>query len=137
MSWLLRRIVNEKNVGYLLDIVRPKMQEEVNEMVSEAVTDLLLDEEFYQMLNPVLDAYYERYKRKIFGTIGGLQKGLNTQLGGGNGGDIPDLFNEEGQLSIRKLLPFAMKSGILRNILGGKGAQNNPLSVKGGREAPG
>ena len=80
-----------------------------------------------------MDGYYDRYRQKVFGTIGGLQKGLNSQVAAAT--PSFDFFDADGRLSIKKILPALMGGGI-QGFLGGKQAQTNPQTGKGSQNAP-
>ena len=126
LNWIVKRIFSEKNVGYILKIAQPKIR--------EALLDLLHDENFHKdTLIPIMDGYYDRYRQKVFGTLGGLQKGLNSEVNKA----IPemDFFDNDGRLSIKKILPMVMKGG-LSGLLGGKQPQNSTQSQDRGGNAP-
>ncbi len=126
LNWIVKRVFNEDNVGYILKIVQPKLK--------EAVLDMLHDEEFHkETLIPIMDGYYDRYRQKVFGTIGGLQKGLNSEVNKA----IPqfDVFGKDGRLSAKKILPMIFSGGI-QGLLGGNQAQTNRRTGKGSQNAP-
>ena len=126
LNWIVKRIFSEKNVEYMLKIVQPKIE--------EGIINLLHDEDFHkETVIPIMDGYYDRYRQKVFGTIGGLQKGLNSEVNK----VVPDLdfFDRDGRLSIKKILPMVMKGG-LSGLLGGKQAQNSSQTRDRGGNAP-
>jgi hypothetical protein len=48
------------------------------------------------------DAIYDRYTKKFWGSIGGMQKGLNFQMQGMN--PLENLFDKEGNFSLSGLI---------------------------------
>lgn len=77
---------------------------------------LVDDSEVQKTITEMGDALFERYKVKVLGTIGGLQKGINAM-----GGDvIPDVFDKQGHINLKKGL-----SWFLSNMASGQ-SQNQP-----------
>lgn len=137
MSWIIKRLFSDKNLGYIIEKARPMLRIAMAEEIKESITKAFQDPEFIEVVNSVGDAYYERYRRKFFGSMGGLQKGLNSEVS-----KIPgdfDFFDKEGRLSIKKILPKLLSGGIAGFKLGGSNtnqAQNTRGSGKGSQEAP-
>lgn len=79
------------------------------------VSDMLDDESFQKQLLALTDGLYDRYRLKVMSTIGGFQKGLNSS------DDIgPDIIDKHGHLSLKGILPIALK------FLSGNQGQNQP-----------
>jgi len=133
LSWVIKRLFNEKTVGYLLKMVEPRLQEVLDEYLINSVENLLTDEEFHKKLTTVTDAYYERYRRKVVGTLGAVQQGLNKEVGVSSP-DF-DFFDAEGRLSVKKIIPMLLSGGF-RGIFGGNKTQNRPQTGDGGQNAP-
>lgn len=134
MEWLIKRIFSDKIVGYLIEKVRPRLKEEFLEISKEAIDDILTDEEFHKRLTEVGDAYYDRYRRKVMGTIGALQQNIN-KIGDSTKQPQFDFFDEEGRLSIKKILPMVFSGGI-QSFFRGKQAQSGTRSTEQGQNAP-
>ena len=139
MSWLMRRLFNEKNVGYLYQIVRPIIQEDLGEMAKEAVIELLQDEEVATGVASYADAIVDREKKRVFGTIGGLQKGINYAAppqGGGGGLPDFDIVDEDGNISLSKGIHWYLKNRSKLGSGGGIGGFRSPQSGSGAQNAP-
>ena len=137
MSWIIKRLITPKTLDYIIEIAKPKLQEQVNEYMKEGFLDLLRDPDFIQDTTLVTDALYERYRRKIIGTMGGLQKGLNSAQDSLVEGT--DFFDNDGRLSIKKILPWGLKQLQNRKNGGstiGNQAQNSNRNTKEGSNAP-
>jgi hypothetical protein len=80
------------------------------------VSDMLEDESFQKQLLALSDGLYDRYRIKVMNTIGGFQKGINASDDVG----LPDIIDKHGHISLKGLLPIAMK------FLSGNQGQNQP-----------
>lgn len=58
--------------------------------------DFVQSKEFQEQLVPVTDALFERYKLKLFSSLGGSMKGVNAEVGGGGFNPL-DLMGKGGK----------------------------------------
>jgi hypothetical protein len=107
-QWLWKRIFSEKNLGFLYEQVRPLIVEDMTYLVKDTIQNVMEDEEVAEWVTKYGDGLYDRYSKKFWGTIGGLQKGLNFSMQQENPLNILD---EDGNLSL---------SGIIKGVISGK-----------------
>jgi len=77
-DWLFKRLFTKKRIQYLTN----QFKEEIN--LKHQVMDVLSDEEIAQNVIGYSDAIYDRYfgkSGKLWGSLGGIQKGINAQNG--------------------------------------------------------
>lgn len=89
-------------------IVKPLVAEIKKELTEDylrnLVIDSLNDEEFQKQIIAFTDDLYERYKAKVFSTIGGMQKGANS-----SGEDVfPEIIDKKGHIRLSGLLPMLL-----------------------------
>ena len=128
LDWILKRIFTEKRVGSLIEKATPYIRDSIKPMVKDMVFDLMEDEDMSLAITTYGDALFERYKRKVWGTIGGLQKGVNAVTLAAN----PKLsfMDKDGNLSLGNIFRAAI-SGQLKGMIGGsQGSASSPSSVK-------
>lgn len=89
-------------------IVKPIVTEIKKEISKDFIRDLVIeslnDEEFQKQIIGFTDDLYERYRAKVFSTLGGLQKGANSigEIG------IPNVIDKKGHLNLSALLPMLL-----------------------------
>lgn len=136
MSWIIRRLFNTRNIGYLVKKAQPMLQEQLDTYLLESLHRVLEDEEFHSRLLQVTDSYYERYKAKTLGFIGGTQKGINAEVGRQQEALLPNIFDNEGKISAMKSMQFLLGGGLKRLQQGGIGSRNKPQIGKESQDAP-
>jgi len=136
MSWIMRRLFNTRNIGYLVKKAQPIIQEQMDTYILESLHRVLEDEEFHSRLLQVTDSYYERYKAKTLGFIGGTQKGINAEANRQQEAILPNIFDGEGKISAMKSIQFLLGGGLKRLQQGGIGGQNKAQNGKGSQNAP-
>lgn len=75
-KWLIKRIINEDNVEYFINLAKPYLGDIARDMAVE----ILEDENIIRGVVELGDGLYERYRGKIFSTLGGVQSGINRGL---------------------------------------------------------
>ena len=68
------------------------------------VQGFLSDPEVQKGLMAFSDIFYDRYRTKFFGALGGLQKGINSATENEN--PYIDILDSKGQLSLKKIMPI-------------------------------
>ena len=123
-EWLIKRVFSEKNVGYLMEKANPLMREAIKTEAKEAILNVLEDEEIAAGLTQYGDALFARYSKKFWGSVGGVQKGLNYAVAGAQ--DDLGIFDEDGGISISGIIKGAL-TGKFKGLLGGGGVSQNPI----------
>lgn len=124
LNWLERRIINERTVGYLT--------EKMADSLKEAFIKILEDEDIAYAITQYGDAVYDRYHKKFFGAIGGVQKSINANVQALN--PLSDIFDEDGNPNLRGLLGLVLSGGLkgLAPSLGeGSGISTGIGKIKG------
>lgn len=128
LDWIFKRLFTEKRVGSLMEKASPYIQNSINAMAKDTVFNLMEDEDVSLAITTYGDALFARYKQKVWGTIGGLQKGVNAVTLAAN----PKLsfMDEDGNLSLGNLFKAYMSGG-LKGMLGGSSpSASSPSNVK-------
>jgi len=68
------------------------------------VQGFLSDPEVQKGLMSFSDVFYDRYRTKFFGALGGLQKGVNAMVESEN--PYLDILDSKGQVSLKKIIPI-------------------------------
>jgi len=74
------------------------------------VQGFLSDPEVQKGLMEFTDSFYERYKLKVLGTLGGLQKGINYAVNEQN--PLANIVDSKGQISLKRLIPVFIENYI-------------------------
>ncbi len=124
-EWFWRKVFSEERVGYLIEKAKPFITNSIKVDVKDMIFDLMEDEDIALGVKTYGDALFERYKKKVWGTIGGLQKGVNAatlkgkqQLG---------ILDDEGNISLGNIMRMAM-SGQLKGLMSGAGSSPSAAS---------
>ena len=76
-GWITKRLFSRQNISKILE----DNQDLVTDYAKSTIHNVLEDEEVAEHLKQYGDALYNHYIRKFFGTLGGMQKGINYQMG--------------------------------------------------------
>lgn len=98
LNWLWKRIFTPDRVGYLVQIARPQL----NQMMAEMVLDTMENEEVKAGIVMMGDQLYTHYSKKFFGTIGGLQKGVNSQVAEMN--PLTQIIDKDGNIDVKNII---------------------------------
>ena len=96
------------------------------ELLRDVFIDFMNDEETQKFVKEFIDVQYDYIRAKVFGTIGGLQKGANAMAMQ----NTPSLIDRKGHLNLMGLL------GLLKGLGQGTGTpegEQPPLSNSGGK----
>lgn len=113
-NWIGRRIFSDENLGYMLEKVRPMLQQEIDTHLKEAVIHLMEDEDIAYGVGQYADALYSRISQKFFGAIGGKQRGINNIVGNAQDDILGDIF-QDGQFNLMGVIRLLM-SGKLKQL---------------------
>lgn len=91
-DWLYRRIARGVIANISTDDLKPIIQ------------GFLSDEEVQKGLFQFTDAFYDRYRNKVMGTLGGLQKGVNYAVEGAN--PLSSIIDSRGHISLKGIIPM-------------------------------
>lgn len=116
--------------------VRPVLRADMAVLAKEAVLDLLSDEEVAEFAAKYADALVDREKRRVFGAIGGMQKGINYATNSGKEPLELDLFDDEGNFSLATAVKWFMRNRNKLPSLTSIGGQYNPQSGEQAQNAP-
>ena len=105
LNWIERRIINDRTVGYLTE----KIESTMADTFKESFIKLLEDEDIAYALTQYGDALYDRYHKKFFGAIGGIQKGINASVEDAN--PLSQVFNADGAPDLRSILGLLLSGG--------------------------
>ena len=112
-----------------MEKVKPYIMDSLNVNVKDLIFNALEDEEISLAVTTYGDALFDRYKRKVWGTIGGLQKGVTAASLAAN----PKLsfMDKDGNISLSNIFRMAMSGG-LKGMMGGGSSPSasTPSSVK-------
>lgn len=108
----------------------PHMEEEVKNMIHK----LLEDEDIAKHMTMYTDMFYNRYEKKFWGTIGGLQKGVNSAVNAEveAANPLSQIFDEEGNISLSSIV----KGFIQRGFSGGGGIPPGQQGLSERRTTP-
>lgn len=111
-----------------MEKVKPYITDSIKVDVKDMIFDLMEDEEVGLAITTYGDALFERYKRKVWGTLGGLQKGVNASLAPEKSLSFMD---DDGNISLSNIFKLAM-TGQLKGLMGGGSSPSasTPSSVK-------
>ncbi len=113
-NWIFKRLFTPKRVASLIK----NNQGEITELMKDSIQDVLEDEEIASMVIQYTDTIYNRYlgkSGKLWSTVGGVQKGINSTIDGEMQQFNPlSAFLEDGELSMSGLV-----KGILSQALSG------------------
>jgi len=120
-NWIFKRLFTPKRVASMIKNNTPI----IADAMKDSIQSVLEDEEIAGMLIQYTDEIYNRYlgkSGKLWSTIGGFQKGINSTIDG----EMQQLnpfsqFLEDGELSMSGLV-----KGILSQALRGGGAYFPP-----------
>ena len=102
-DWLYRKI--STGLSKNLDIKKLVLEKiDVNELFME----LIQNEETQGAIVAFTDGLYERYRAKVLGTIGGLNKGLNAMTDEAN--PLVNVLDNKGHINLKKLLPYILSN---------------------------
>ena len=90
-----------------------------NTDISDLFLKITTDETCQKQIVAMTDQLYERYKLKVLGTIGGMQKGLNFS----QGEQLPNIIDSKGHVSLKNIIPL-----ILPRLLGNQGQNQGQTS---------
>jgi len=126
-NWIFKRLFTPKRVASLIK----NNQGEITEMMKDSIQGVLEDEEIASMVIQYTDSIYNRYlgqSGKLWSTVGGVQKGINSTIDGEMQQFNPlSAFLEDGELSMSGLV-----KGILSQALRGRGShQGSPQGTPG------
>jgi len=114
-NWIFKRLFTPKRVASLIK----NNQGEITELMKDSIQHVLEDEEIASMVIQYTDTIYNRYlgkSGKLWSTVGGVQKGINSTIQGEMQQFNPlNAFLEDGELSMSGLV-----KGILSQALRGK-----------------
>jgi len=118
LDWIFKRLFTPKRVASLIK----NNQVVIAEMMKDSVQDILEDEEIASMVIQYTDQVYNRYlgqSGKLWGSIGGHQKGINATVQGEMDklNPLAGLIDGEGKLSLAGLV-----KGIFSQALSGQGS---------------
>ena len=83
-DWIWRRVFTEKMVDSLLE-----------KLLNRAL-DMMQTKEFQEQLCIITDSFYERYRAKLFTSIGGTMKGINAEA---NPSPLAGLVSKSGKVN--------------------------------------
>ena len=127
-NWVFKRLFTPERVVSLIK----NNQIIISEVMKDSIQDVLEDEEIAKMVIQYSDTIYNRYlgkSGKLWGTIGGVQKGLNFAVEGEVGEQFNPFSNflEDGELSLSGLV-----KGFLSNAFKNRGIpQGSPQGTPG------
>ena len=116
-KWLFKKIFTEENISEALEIARPQIrqliEEEASSMAKTTIHDILSDEEIGAHVAAYTDNIYNRYLGKggkFWGSIGGMTKGINYEIGEqmDSMNPLSGILDNEGNLNF---------SGIVKSII--------------------
>ncbi len=114
-NWFWKRIFSAERIASIMDKVRPYVMDSINVNVKDLIFNALEDEEIGLAVTTYGDLLFDRYKKKVWGTIGGLQKGVNASLAPEQSLSFMDA---EGNISLSNIFKMAM-GGQLQGLLSG------------------
>ena len=125
-NWIFKRLFTPKRVASMIKNNTPI----IADAMKDSIQSVLEDEEIAGMLIQYTDEIYNRYlgkSGKLWSTIGGFQKGINSTIDG----EMQQLnpfsqFLEDGELSMSGLV-----KGILSQALRGESKQQQPQGQQG------
>ena len=102
-DWLYRKI--STGLSKNLDI-KKLVLEQID--VNALFLDLIQNEETQGAIVAFVDGLYERYRAKVLGTIGGLNKGLNAMTDEAN--PLVNVLDNKGHINLKKLIPYFLSN---------------------------
>lgn len=124
-SWIIKKLIPKEVISFYIDQVK----EEIH--IKTQIKDVLQDEEIAQGVISYGDALYDRYQKKFWGQIGGVQKGLNflgkqDQDSNNDLENIFDLVSGEENINLSKLIKFGLSNYMKGNNGNNHNNNNNP-----------
>lgn len=113
-EWFVKKILNTKAAQEYLEIVSEKMQNQLDDRLKDSIIHVLEDEEIAGAVTQYGDALYDRYQKKFFGSIGGIQKGLNYAAQ--DKSPLMGLINDAGTLDLSSIVKRLMLGAVTNAV---------------------
>lgn len=115
----MRTIFSDKTVAFLIEKAEPYLAEKMSELAKETILNTLEDEEIAGAVIQYGDALYDRYQKKFWGQIGGMQKGLNYAAEKAN--PLAEIIDSEGNISLANIIRGVLSGGFKSAAAGQSG----------------
>lgn len=107
----------------------PYMEKEVKNMIH----NLLEDEDIAKHLSMYTDAFYQRYSKMFWGSIGGRQKGLNYAVNAEleKVNPLANIFDDEGNISLSAIAKGFLRGDFKQLTGGGSTSPSQSQGLRG------